>query len=294
MKTIPIHSLIFKSIFLLPALILFWSFTANAQQEKNTGKTDKRTVSIHISKELDGKTTQIDTTFEANDEFDVDAWVNEHDSDARGHRHMKKIDKEIEIRMPDFDTEDFSAIPDTVIVNGDTAVVNTKIEKMFRDNPDFGDLDLERHLDMPDELSDAPPCQQMEEMPGCCPFMRGQHMQDRFPFGELNFPGLDNLIPFGELDRIVVKKKRHGKEIIISLRDNEDERDSRHHHGDRNSHNDRDTQMRPPHQQRIIIRKGNGKEIEKDENTKVERYKEGNNEIIIIKKNKEGDKNSEK
>jgi len=289
MKPFGIRSRMPKSMFLLPAILLLWAFAAHAQ--KNTDQPEKRKFTIHITKEVDGKTMQIDTSFESRDNFDVDAWVSKHDVEPGAEGQMKKSEKEINIRIPEMQMEDMPNLPDTMFVNGDTVIVNfQKNKKIFRDM-EPGDEEGEFHLDMPAEPSSRPGC--------CSPDRRNterfsdneEGQSPELPFGAFGIPGMENLIQFGNLENLVIKTTRHGKKVTMTFRD-DDRRWKSGHHSKRGkySYNSDGEQAPVAHHKRVIIINDDKNRIEKDRGTKVERRKEGDNEVIIIRKNKEDDK----
>jgi hypothetical protein len=286
MKTPSLHRVISKSSFLLPAIILLCAFHAQAQEQKKSTGNEKRTVSILITKDVDGKTTQIDTTFEATDDFDVDAFVKEHDAGNVVRHKNNNSDKSIVIRMPEMNMSDMSINPDTLVINGDTIIVNTEINTASEGLPGMEDMGMDNHFEIPAEpfghecCPGQPECRQGEK--GCQPTM--------IPFTGFGFPGMENLMPFGDLENLKIKTKRHGKKVIMTFRDNERKPKHRHHMEERSycSTNDSDDDQ-PSKHKKVIILKDDRQAIEKEMNVDVERRKEGDREVIIIKKKMDSD-----
>lgn len=270
----------FKLIPLFSLILLFLSATSFAQDTKKPGNDGKRKYTIHITKEVNGEKTVIDTTFEANDDFEMDAWLESHqlatdldklDSD------MKKTQKEIRVTIPDISMEE-GASPDTVIMNGDTIIINKKIENFnwFGGDPEARELEFDKQFKMPEGAFAIPHCPGMEDMPGCCPNFRFQDMPE---LGGLAIPELYQMFPFGRIDHMKIKKSRHGKKIVIQFDDDDEDMGFRHSHGNYYYHN-----SEPRQEKRVIIKKIGEPEKGEKGNTKVQRIKEGDKEIIIIKK----------
>lgn len=267
--------------FLLIIVLLLLSVSLNAQNKVSKEKSGKQKYSIHILKDVNGEKTIIDTTFESSDDFDVNAWVDKHDAEMEMDKKLQNMEKEINVTIPNFSDMDMKSIPDTIIVNGDTIIVNTQLKKIFENNPDLGKMGMENFFNQNIEAPESP----KHGMPQCCP-LSGMHGMDRMmPFNGMNFPGLEKMLPFGNLERIVIKKKRHGKKIIINFEDNDDDIVIRPgmHRQEYYYNNDR-SENRHSRDKKIIIEKEINPGSNDEEGSNVEHYKDGNKEVIIIHK----------
>jgi len=268
---------------LIPLVLLFIAGSANAQL-----KPGKQKYSIHIVKDVNGERTEIDTTFESEADFDVDAWVEKHDLINEMDGDKRKMEKEYTITIPGFSSDDMNSMPDTIIMNGDTIIMDTQIEQIFKGIPEHGEMGSENFFNKHFEI---PECPAHSDMPGCCPSHGSQGM-GIMPFNGFGIPGLENIIPFGNLDQIVIKNKRHGKKVIITFEDQDDDniviRPGKHNYP--YYHDGSHSKMNHSKEKRIIVEKEIAPGDEVEEGSKVERYKEGNKEVIIIHKKAEGKK----
>jgi hypothetical protein len=270
-----------RILFLITVVMLFFAGNLGAQNKASKEKSGKQKYSIHILKEVNGEKTTIDTTFESSDDFDVNAWVDKHNAEMDMDENLKKMEKEFKVTIPNFSDEDMKSMPDTIIVNGDTIVVNTQLKKILEDNPDLGKLGMENFFNQKIEAPSSP----KHGMPPCCPFPGMNGMDQMMPFNGLNFPGLEKLLPLGNLEQIVIKKKRHGKKIIINFEDNDDDIVIRPGmHRQEYLYNDDRSENKHSRNKRIIIEKEITPENNAEEGSNVEHYKDGNKEVIIIHK----------
>ena len=291
MKTTSFQLKMLRSLLLIPVLMFFIAGNANAQEHQSKENTGKQKYSIHIVKEVNGEKTEIDTTFESKDDFDVDAWVEKHNMGNERQEKMKKIEKELTVTIPQISEDAMKSMPDTIIVNGDTVIVNTRIEKNIMENPEPGEMDDEEFSDKQMEERQFP---EHGNRPEGCHHEEFPGMERMMPYRGFNFPGLENLLPFGNLDQIVIKKKKHGKKVIITFVDNDNDNENiiirpgmndpmyYNHHGQ--------SQMNPSKGKRVVIKKEITPGDDVQEGDKVERYKDGDKEVIIIHRNSDGKK----
>ncbi|MEI6061523.1 MAG: hypothetical protein WCR72_12500 [Bacteroidota bacterium] len=283
MKTRPIFHVFFLPM-LFTGLVLL-SGQGFAQQKAADQAAAKKTITIHVTKEVDGHTTVIDTTVITEGDFDADAFLQEKGvmDDMPG--GMDKMDKNIIIRHRGMGQEDADKdagnVPDTLIINNDTVIVLT--ERPEFDMPDSHQgRDWDRPHFNPGMQDGFPPfdAPRFEDM------MRG--MARSF--------GLDGLMPFGDMKQIVVKKKNHGKTVTITFEDREDGCCERRH-GNRHKHDGRDEERMeydqhdqgnaPRHEERVIIQGNPDQKViilkDTDKNVPVKKQKK----VIIIREEKE-------
>ena len=288
MKSFSVRLRMPGSIILLTAVLLLWSIGARAQKTVETGK---QKYTIHITREVDGKSTQIDTSFETRDNFDVDTWVNQHGSSAKAFGN-KKTDMNVEVSIPDLETEGMPKVPDTLIINGDTAIVNVLLGNKMEINQESGDLDTENQFGLQSESFPAPGCcqQHCRRSKSLKGIAEGQPLM--MPFGGFGLPGMENLMSFGELENLTIKTRRHGKKVIMTFRDSERHGESKMHseRGNVFFFNDGEKQSLPGNNKKVIIIGSDATGKEKEMNMKVEKSKEGNKEVIIIRKKAEDEK----
>lgn len=82
---------------LLPALLIIFGIRSFAQDAPK----GKQKVTIHILKDVNGQKTELDTTFDASADFDVDAWIAERDEMSPKHKHMEQMEREFKIDIPE-------------------------------------------------------------------------------------------------------------------------------------------------------------------------------------------------
>lgn len=246
-----------------------------AQQE--TGKNEKstKTITIHITKEVDGKTIVIDTTVVTEGDFDADAFLEEkgvfNDQTETG-RH---IEKNIIIRHPgsgEFSWEGSDDnLSDTIVIDEDRLIVfNDKFDMTFPPPP--------------------PPRQGMQfdynfRMPDGFPPMEGPQFEGMLEDMARSF-GLEDVMPFGEMKQVVVKKKRNGKKVIITFEDRNEKGDE-HKRGNRKEEKvimyKNAEQGRAPQKEERIISKGdqNEKIVIKEDADKTTPDKKQKKVIVI-------------
>lgn len=239
--------------FFLPAFSLLGlislSGSSFAQQKSDELEKLKQTVTIHVTKEIDEKKIVIDTTFVTNDNFNVDAFLDEkgiHNDMPKGFGKMKK---HFIIRHPGSDNfnmdETESNITDTIIINADNEIVFS--DKFDMPAPPPPGMPHNFHFNNPREFShfDHPEMDnRMEELARSL--------------------GLSNVMPFGEMKQVVVKKKRNGKKVIITFEDREEE-DFDHDFSFRKQNDENHRRTGSSHEGNVIIYK-NGKRITSPQN----------------------------
>jgi hypothetical protein len=242
-----------------------------AQQKTEDQAKSKKTITIHITKEVDGNTVVIDTTVVTDGEFDADAFLEEkgvlNDMPEKG----KNIEKQIIIRHPgsqEFNWSDSDdSTPDTIIINEDKSL-------LFDDK-----------FDMP-----FPPNSGMPfnfNMPKTFPHFDSKQIEAIME-GMARSIGLENVTPFGEMKQVVVKKKHNGKKVIITFKDR-DGNDDDNRHGNKKEeriiiHRNSDQGMAPRNEDREIIDGQPGENVVIHRNVK----KTENGDQVII--NEETDK----
>jgi hypothetical protein len=284
MKTMSFQS---RSLLLIPVILIFFAISSQAQNKPGAEKTTKQKYSIHIVKDVNGERTEIDTTFESNADFDVDAWIGKHDFKNEMDGKKREMEKKYTITIPDFASDSQQSNPDTIIMNEDTIIMNTQFEHIFGEGPEQGEMGREgffnKHFEFPE-------CPAHSEMPECCP-SHGFPGMGMMPFHGLSMFGLENLMPLGKLDQIVIKKKRHGKKIIITFEDDDENiviRPGKYNH---KYFNDAEhSNMKHSKAKRIVIEKEIAPGADVEEGSNVERYNDGNKEVIIIRKKPDGKK----
>jgi len=220
MKTIEFKSSWSKVMLLMPLIVAFITLGAFAQDKKDKEKSRKETITIHITKDENGKVTVYDTTFTTEENIEIDSWLkarNLNEEEARLKEIEEGLEKEIRVTIPHFSEFDGKIIPDTTIVNEDTIFLGQAgkgFKYLFHDMPELEDLEIEKYLEKP--MKPCPPgCPRFEAHPRCCPHP-GFDRIPGLPFlDDFNIPELNRLFPFGSLDKIVVKTKRNEKKIII-------------------------------------------------------------------------------
>jgi hypothetical protein len=177
-----------------------------AQQSSESQPKGKKTITIHVTKEVDGDVLVIDTTVITDGDFDADSFLMEKGILDDNPGYDRQMDKKVIIRHPN--SQDFSwneserGMADTVFIDSDTVIVLTDNFETHPPSPPLPGMIYDYNFDMPD---DFPPMQspQLEEMLE----------------GFARSFGIDDVMPFGEMKQVVVKKKRHGKKIIITFED---------------------------------------------------------------------------
>jgi len=273
MKPSAFHSFSTRWLFLFTLAAIVVGTPAMAQDVKAPSARGKQKVTIHITREEDGKTIVTDTSFTVDNDFDVPAWIDEQDFGGfeQGEKQARMKHRVI---IPHNLKEPLHINMDTIIMNGDTMLFGMNEEDiriMIPDLPELEGLELDKEIQ--EALRDIriPEIPEIPEIPGCCP--HSGHFRS-IPYPEFVIPGLEGWMPFGRPDEIEVRKSRNGKKVTIRFKDRDEDHAERiyfHHE-----------MPVPEHRKKVVIRK----DISNEENqeTVVERRKEGDKEIIIIKK----------
>ncbi len=236
-----------------------------AQLKSDEQAKGKKTITIHVTKEVDGNTVVIDTTVVTDGDFDADAFLEQKGIMNDMPESGNNVEKHIIIRHPgsqDFsrhDSDDNS--PDTIIINDDKSLLfDDKFEMPFP--PNSG---MPFNFNMPEEFH----------------HFDGQHFKDMVE-GMARSYGLENFMPLGEMKKVIVKKKHNGKKVVITFADREDI-SNKHRHGNKKEERiiirQNDGQgMVPGHRERVII------DGQPDENVVIRRNvkKTDNGDQVII------------
>jgi hypothetical protein len=271
MKSGSTHKIMLLSIIITG--FVFLSGSSFAQQKPDEPSDGKKTITIHITKVEDGQTIVIDTTVVTDSDFDADAFLQEKGVMEDEPGNDKNIEKQIIIRHPGKEdmewTESDGNSPDTIIIH-------THRDYAFNDNFNFDAPHAPHHADMPFEFYTYTD-------PGEFSHMDGKQLEDRLQDLARSF-GLDDVMPFGEMKQIVVKKKRNGKKVIITF-ENKDKTTV----GNKNKQEekviilkDSNTGMAPVHEKRIVVQTDPGEETTIEKNAPAKQEKK----VIIIKEEK--------
>lgn len=191
--------------FTIAGFILF-AGTCSAQQKSDDQAKGGKTITIHVIKEMDGKTIVVDTTVVTDGDFDTDAFLEKKGVGIDMAKKGENVDKRIVIIHPDSKEfprgESDKNSPDTV-GNMDKQVF------IFKDDYDLiappgprGGMPFHYKLQMPEDFSP----------------MHNPNFEIMME-GMARALGLENVMPFGEMKQVVVKKKRNGKKVIITFED---------------------------------------------------------------------------
>lgn len=207
MKITPI-SRIFAFCFAMIGFLLISGSCFAQQKSEDPGKKQK-TITIHITKEVDGNVIIIDTTIVTNDDFDTDAFLREKGvmDDLPGQK--EQMEKEIIIRHPGakkIEWNESDNLPDTLVV-GDKKV------RVFVDTDEIESPDLRHQPGMRYHYY------QSDRNHGS-PHMQDEDVQ-RLIEDLTESLGSDNTMSFGDAKQVIIKKKHHGKTIIINFDDND-------------------------------------------------------------------------
>ncbi len=200
--------------FLLPAFAVagFILITGNCLAQDYPGEQGKtkKTITIHVTKEVDGNTFTIDTTIVTEGDFDADAFLEEkgilNDKPEKG-RHLEK---DIVILHPgerEFSwNEDDGNSPDTIVIDDDQVFVLNDKFKMPPPPPPHPGMPFDFNFNIPHEF----------------PPMEDPRFNDMLEGLARSF-GLGDVMPFGEMKKMVVKKKHNGKKLIITFEDRDED-----------------------------------------------------------------------
>jgi hypothetical protein len=212
-----------------------------AQSYDNNDQDNKNTITIHITKEVDGNVVQIDTTIVTDGEFDADAFLKEKGV-LNDMNYDENVTEDIAIHhnRPMYFNQDGNRIifNDTLAIDSDMNINidEDQIIRQFRNMPfNFSPMEIPELDDIP-ELNDL----QMQRFWGDMPGMSQ---------GSL-----------GNLEKMVVKRKRHGKKVILTFGDENEkplrkkQKDVRIYNFDNNTNNQSESHtIITPDKQRIII-----------------------------------------
>ncbi len=205
MKTKTAHKYLLLSFCLLSFTLLTSNCFAQAKTENEPQK--KKTITMHVTKDDDGTITVIDTTVVTDTDFDADAFLLKKGVNDKQMDEGKHVVKKIVIVKPGSKSitysEDASNKADTVLMADGQIII-------LKGKPDLQGLEsIDEDMEFDNEMPDGhghfqgPMCEQMMK-------------------GMMKEYGLDAFMPFGEMKKIVVKKKHHGKKLIITFEDRED------------------------------------------------------------------------
>ena len=276
-----------KAVF-ISCFVLFASGTI-AQEKPDNQTPGKKTITIHVTKEVDGNVVVIDTTVVTDGDFDADAFLMEKGVLNDMPETSSNIDKRVIIMQPEKDMEWSESGNHN---SGDSIIMDKERVYVFSDNFDS---------EMP-----PPPADQFHhfqfDAPDGFPFMNEQLMQSMIE-GMARSYGLDGMMPFGEMKQVVVKKKRNGKKVIITFEDKDKSADKNikkeekviilrdSDMGDLQQHDDRVIIKGKPGEKIIIKEDVDTKTNEKQVTVEVETEKQvpekKQTKVIIIKEEKE-------
>ncbi len=249
--------------FALAGFILL-SGSSFAQQKSDEQAKGKKTITIHVTKEVDGNVVVIDTTVVTDGDFDADAFLAEKGIDSNIPENKRRVEKNVIIRHPgtkEFEwTESDGNLPDTIRLDN---------SEMFVYNDDF-DIDID--VPSPPDMEDLPFHHYKFNNHAEMPYFN-EHQMEIMIEGMARSFGLEDVMPFGEMKQMVVKKKRNGKKVIITFEDRDET----------------DMERKQENEERVIILKdddGNGSQVEKHI---IIKGKPG--EKVIIKEGKNAETN---
>lgn len=253
---------VFTNHFLLYAIALVGLFPLSgksyAQQPSENQEKGRKTITIHVTKEVDGNVLVIDTTVITDGDFDADSFLMEKGILNDNSLDERNADKKVIIHHPN--SRDFSwneserGMADTVFIDSDTVIVLTDNFETHPPLPPHPDMMYDYNFDMPGDFPPIP----------------GPHLEEMLESlaGSL---GLDDVMPFGEMKQVVVKKKRHGKKLIITFEDRDKES------------TEQDSRSRKKEEKVIIYKNGDmGKARQNEDRVRIE-GEQGEN--VIIHKN---------
>jgi hypothetical protein len=206
MKTKTVNSFLLIS-FTIAGFILL-SASSFAQQKSEDQPNAKKTITIHVTKDVDGHTTVIDTTIVTTGDFDADAFLQEKGVLKEVPEDGRNVERRIIIRHPgekEFSWSDKGGnVPDTINFNGDKLII----------------LDDNFDKSVPPPHHRGMQFRHNYNNPPTFPPMQGPQFEDMMEDMLKTF-GLEDVMPFGEMKQVVVKKKNHGKKVIITFEDRE-------------------------------------------------------------------------
>ena len=194
-------TLVWHTLFVV--CFIFFASGTIAQQKPDTQTPAKKTITIHVTKEVDGNVVVIDTTVVTEGDFDADAYLMEKGVLQYIPETDGNIRRNVIIVKPDEDME----WTESGKQSGDTIILNDKRVYVYSDNFDI-------------ETPEAPCHHYQFEMPGEFSHFNEQVLKGMMD-GFAQSYGLDDMMPFGDMKQVVVKKKRNGKKVIITFEDSD-------------------------------------------------------------------------
>jgi len=247
MKTKTVNSFLQISFTIAGLMLLAGSSFAQQKSEEKTNA--KKTITIHVTKDVDGHTTVIDTTIVTTEDFDADAFLQEKGVLKEVPEDGRNVERRIIIRHPgeqEFNWSDKDGnLPDTINFNADKLIIlDDKFDKSVPP-PHHRGMQFRYKYDNPQAF----------------PPMRGPQFEDMMEDMLKTF-GLEDVMPFGEMKQVVVKKKNHGKKVIITFEDREGG-SSEKSQGNKNEekiiiYRNGEQGMAPQNEEHIIIEGQNG------------------------------------
>jgi hypothetical protein len=188
----------------------FFLFPAKSFAQKKTDDQEKgkKTITIHVTKEVDGNVMIIDTTIVTDGDFDTDAFLAKNGITDGSADKSKSVEKKIVILNQGSEdiewSESSGKLPDTIKLDKSEIMVFS--EGFDFETPSAPGMEGEplhyykfkSHGGMPD-LNEFQVEKMIEGMARSC--------------------GLGDVMPFGEMKQVVIKKKRNGKKMIITFED---------------------------------------------------------------------------
>lgn len=262
------------SSFLLPFTIagfLLLSGNSLAQQESGNQAKGKNTISIRVTKEVDGNTVVIDTTVVTDGDFDADAYLQEKGIGGATPEAGRNVEKQVIIRHPgsyEFKWNDSDCkLPDTIIIKEDKSL-------LFDDK---FDMSFPPRSGMPFNF----------KMPHAFPYFDSKQVEAIFE-GMARSIGLENVTPFGEMKQVVVKRKRNGKKVIITFEDRKGKGDKQEQGNKKEEKviilQNGEQGMAPQNEERVIINGQPGEDMVIHKN--VKKTESGDQAIINVKVDK--------
>ncbi len=123
-------------------------------------------------------------------------------------------------------------------------------------------------------------------MPEDFPPVQGPRFEDMLE-DMLRAQGLDDFTPFGDMKQMVVKKKRHGKKVIITFGDSDETHMERRQGGEHEKrimiYKNGEQGMAPSKEERVIVRRNPGEKVIINEDVDKSAPVNKEKKIIIIR-----------
>jgi hypothetical protein len=232
----------FLSILFTIAEFLLLTGSSFAQEKSEDQTNSKKTITIHVTKDVDGHTTVIDTTIVTNDDFDADAFLQEKGVLKDVPEDSHNVERRIIIRHPgekEFSWNDKDGnLPDTIVFDDRDMVFSDKFDRPFP-SPHDG-TKFHYNFRMPEDFQP----------------IQGPQFEDMME-NMLKTFGIEDVMPFGEMKQVVVKRKNHGKKVIITFEDRKGESPEKSHSNKKQEkviiYRNSDQGMAPQNEEHIII-----------------------------------------